>query len=143
MCKQIVIATIFIGACRLAAAEQADVVKPGGVITKSGEYKASDGKLAFKILEADGTLTLIFTRSSKPKNNVVVNLPPKKGAFWLVYPEIPNKVWLFRAPDLVELELTDQGGNSRTYTGSKVVKVAPKTLLDALPKEVLEKLKSK
>jgi hypothetical protein len=140
MCKQIVIATIFIGACRLAAAAQADVVKPGGVITKIGEYKTSDDKLALKISGADGRLTLIIT---KPKSNVVVNLPTKKGAFWLVYPENPNKVWFFRAPDLVEWELTGQGAGARTSTGPGVLKAAPKTLLDALPKEVLEKLNSK
>jgi hypothetical protein len=140
MSKAIVIVTMLIGASSLAMAEQADVVKPGGVITKFGPYETSDGKLALKILGADGRLILTVT---KPKSNVIVNLPPRQGAFWLVYPESPNKVWLFRAPDLVEWEVTGPGAGARTYTGPGVLKAAPKTLLEALPKEVLEKLKSK
>ncbi len=141
MCKQMVIVTIFMGACGLAVTEQADVVKPGGVITKAGDYKAFDDKLALKILDGHARLTLVISPPSKPK--IIVNLPTEKGAFWLVYPEKPNKVWFFRTPDLVEFELTDQAGNTRTTTESKILKVAPKTLLDALPKDVLEKLKSK
>jgi hypothetical protein len=143
MSKQIVILASLIGACSLAVAQQADVVKPGGVITKFGEYKASDGKLNLKVSEADGKLTVNIIPSSKPKSNFAVSLPSKKDAFWLVYPETANKVWFFRAPDLIEWELTDQGTNTSTSTGPGVIKAAPKALVDALPKEAVEKLKSK
>jgi hypothetical protein len=127
----------------LAPADQPDEVKPGTVITKLGDYKALDGKLTLKVSEADGKLTLNIAPSSKPKRNFALSLPSQNGAFWLVYPEAANKVWFFRTPDLVEWELTDQGTNTSTSTGQGVLKAAPKMLLDALPKDVVEKLKSK
>jgi hypothetical protein len=143
MSMRFVVVTILLAACGLATARQVDDVKTGGVITKLGEYKALDGKLSLKASEGDGKLTLNITPSSKPKSNFAVSLPSKKDAFWLVYPETANKVWFFRAPDLVEWELTEQGTNTTTSTGPGVLKAAPRALLDALPKEVLEKLKSK
>jgi hypothetical protein len=143
MCKHFVVVALLIAASGFAGANQADDVKAGGVITKLGEYKAFDGKLTLKVAEADGKLTLNITPSSRPKSNFALSLPSKKDAFWLVYPETANKVWFFRTSDLVEWELTDQGTNTTTSTGQGVLKAAPSALLDALPKEVLDKLKSK
>ena len=142
MCKQFAVLTILIAACELVGAEQAQDVKVGSVVTKFGDYKAFDGKLNLKVSEAGGKFTLTISPASK-KSTFALNLPSKKGAFWLVYPETANKVWLFRTPDLLEWELTEQGTNTSTATGQGVLKAAQKALLDALPKEVLEKLKSK
>src|SRR5436189_273424 len=67
-------------------------------------------------------------------------LPTKEGTVWLAYAETATKVWFFREPDLVEFDFSEQGTNTRTVTGSSVLKKAPKVLLDSLPKDVRERL---
>jgi hypothetical protein len=117
--------------------------KKDEIITKFGEYKPFDGKLSLTVSEKDGKLSLAATHSSKPKNTVTTFLPSKEGAFWLVYPETATKIWFFREPDAVSLEFTEQGSNTSTYTGASVLKEVPRAVIDALPKEVRERLKGK
>ena len=114
--------------------------KKGAIITEFGEYKPFNGKLTLKVSEGDGQLTLSITPSSGSHRTFALNLPTKKGAFWLVYPEAVNKVWFFRDPAL--LEWTEQG-NTNTATGHSDLERAPKALLDALPKDVRQRLQRK
>ena len=111
------------------------------VITKFGEYELFNGKLSVKVSEADENLSVRMTPSSLPKRTFTLNLPSKKGAFWLVYPESANRIWFFRDPDLLEGELTDE--NTSTVRGHASLKKAPKALLDALPEDVRQRLGSK
>jgi hypothetical protein len=123
--------------------------KKSKVITKTGQYTLFDGKVILKVSDAEGKLTASTTHTLKNNNTLTAgtSLPSNKGAFWLVYPETPNKLWLFREPDLMRTEWKETKQGPITYTtafgGQNVLKVAPKALLDALPQEVLDKLKGK
>lgn len=131
------------GFCWLISVTPAQDSKPSPVITKLGEHKLFDGKLIVKILEGDGKLSFSVAPGSTPKSPNITILPRKEGAFWLVYPESVNKVWFFRDPDLVEFESGENGVRSAISTGPGVLKNAPKAVLDALPKDVRERLKGK
>ncbi len=143
MCKRFTLATMLVVASVFAVAGQVEDLKAGGVITKFGHYKALEGKLAVKVSEADGKLSVGISPSSKPDTTFSLILPSEKGAFWLVYPEAINKVWFFRDSDLLEWEVTKTGTTTRAWAGKEVPKAAPKALLDSLPKGVLDRLKGK
>jgi len=115
------------------------------ILTKLGEYKPLDGKLSLKISTKDGKLAVATTPSATPWQTVTLCLPNKKEALWLVFPEVTAdgmKVWFFLEPDLVAVEFTEQRTGIHGPTAS-VLKEAPKAVIDALPKEVRERLKGK
>jgi hypothetical protein len=110
-------------------------------ITKFGEHSVFDGKLVVKVSEDDGKLTLAMQFAAKPDVRYSTSLVREKGAFWVVYPESPKRVWMLQGKTMVEFELTDGGSSTTAISAPDVLKRAPKALLDALPKEVLEGLK--
>jgi hypothetical protein len=130
------------------AAAWAEAPKPARAITRPGEYKLFDGKLAVKVTEAKGKLTYRITRVQK--GGAVTLSPPKdlpaKGAVWVIFPASADDVWIFWGSFLGRCEhsVTREGGNnfkSTVITGSAILKRAPKAVLEKLPREVVAKLK--
>jgi hypothetical protein len=122
----------------------ADDPKPTRVITKLGKHKLFDGKLVLKVYEENEKLMLDIEQDETGLF-VGSGLPRKKGAFWLVYAETVNKVWYFQDPVFMLAEVEDEKKkvSFTTISAQDALKTAPKAVLDALPKEVLEKLKGK
>lgn len=142
MSKRLAVVTIFLIPSMLALAGQSENLKMGGIITKFGDYKALDGKLALKLSETNGKLRVSLSPSFAPFTTIDLDLESRKSAFWL-YPETEKKLWFFRDSELHKWELTKSTMTSTVTTGMQIREVAPKVLLDALPKEVLDKIKDK
>jgi hypothetical protein len=143
MCKRYLIQVAILSLCVLAWDGAAADEKMSDPITKFGEYTVLDGNLILKVSEGDGKLTLSLKLKSKPNEEFSTSLTREKGTFWLVYPETANKVWLFQNTTLWVKEVTQNGSKLEAISGSEVLKKAPKKLLDAIPKEVRDRLKGK
>jgi hypothetical protein len=154
MCKQLSVLVLLLGLSLLGtpAAPTGEKDKTG-VITTVGEHKLFDGNLTVKVYEEGGKLTMDVTHRLKGQGSFTHSLPKvlgKEGAFWLIYAQTPNKVWYFLYPNTVPLMLWEVAETERGLTDSTtgfgpgdVLKNAPRSVRDALPKEVLEKFKSK
>jgi hypothetical protein len=132
---------VVVGLCWLSGGVTPAQGKKPSVITSLGEHKLFDGKLIVKAVEGDGKLTI--TAIFGEKDSVATSWPTMKGVFWLVYPETAKTLWYFRDPHLVRFERTPQGSFTTNFTGKDVAKKAPKAVVNALPKAVLDKLNGK
>jgi hypothetical protein len=120
------------------------------VISKMGDHELFDGKLAVKVYEDKGKLTLDVAHRLKNKSFFTHSMPQalaKEGSFWLIYAETPNKVWYFLYPSSVplvrwEITETERGVSDSTaaFGPGDALKNAPKVLRNALPQAVIDKL---
>jgi hypothetical protein len=144
---------------------QAGDKKAPAPITKPGEYKLYDGKVLIKVTEKDDLIEYwikivvdekeVFGIFGENEDFVM----KKQNAVWVIYPESSRKVSVFWRPEKIDAkapcgfrqhyEEEKKGkwfGTTATPYGSdtgKALAAMPKAMVDALPKEFVEKHKSK
>jgi hypothetical protein len=119
-------------------------------ITTLGTRNLFDGKLTLKVYEEKSMINYTLTRKTKTDEDGISPSVPriKKGANWFIFPVSAGQVWIYEGGDVLTLYTTDDpiGLDKDSYTfitsehpTAKIVKNAPKEVLDRLPKSMKEK----
>jgi hypothetical protein len=134
-------------------------------ITKPGEYKLYGGKIEIKVFEKDGLLDYWIKITQDEKEDIFGIFPgdgnatKKQNAVWVIYPESSSKVSVFWRPEKIDEKapcgfrqhfLEEKKGKWFITTATpygtdtaKALAAMPKAMVDALPKDFVEKYKSK
>jgi hypothetical protein len=120
----------------------ADRARPT-LITTTGSHTITRGKLSFDIYEDKGRINLRLCQKSAPGGGWEKFGPTKppfeKGANWFVYPETPERFWVFDGRDGLELwwarrSPVSPGGIASCQVVPEIVKEAPERVRALLPK---------
>jgi hypothetical protein len=137
--------TAVLGVAGDGAAGRADEKKEPEFITKAGTYKLHSGKLVVTVTAGNTGSGFKFNQPREKGSTEYGSGDDaiKKGADWFIYPESPDRVWVFTGTDFELWEMTDEGVAVKDAAAPKIVKAVPEVVRKRLPAEFRKKLPQK